>query len=64
MKDKITKDELQKIKGGLNASMFFDVKVGYQESAPRVCFIVGCKDGCKDGCNAGCQSCCIAPCDD
>lgn len=44
--------------------MFFDVKVGLQESsAPRVCFIVGCKDGCKDGCNAGCQSCCIAPCD-
>ncbi len=64
MKDKISKDELQKIKGGFNTSMFFDVKVGLQESsAPRVCFIVGCKDGCKDGCNAGCQSCCIAPCD-
>ncbi|MBI4647187.1 MAG: hypothetical protein HY738_11505 [Bacteroidia bacterium] len=59
-KEKISKDELIKIKGGLNSSSFFDFKNDNQARAAAWC-LFGCQAGCKESCNVGCLSSCADP---
>ncbi len=54
MKDMISIDELNKIKGGLSSKAFFNT-TNIEEKNASVC-IFGCNANCKPGCPGGCQS--------